>query len=56
MLKCRIVWPCVIAESLRVELECRREEDEIEVNIDLQKASQKSMAKIVNQVCAHCQH
>jgi hypothetical protein len=33
-----------------VELECRQEEDENAVVIDLDKASKKSMAKVVNQV------
>lgn len=33
-----------------MELECRQEEDENAVGIDLDKASKKSMAKVVNQV------
>lgn len=38
------------AEALRVELECRQEEDEGTVSIDPATASKKSMAKAVNQV------
>lgn len=38
------------AEALRVELECRQEEDESAVSLDLATASKKSMAKVVNQV------
>ncbi len=35
-----------------MELECRQEEEDIAVGIDLDTASQKSMAKLVNQVRA----
>ena len=35
-----------------MELECRQEEEDITVGIDLDTASQKSMAKLVNQVRA----
>jgi hypothetical protein len=47
------VW-CACTGTLRVELECRQEEDD-GVEIDLDTASQKSMAKLVNQVsvCLH---
>ena len=33
-----------------MELECRQEEEDITVGIDLDTASQKSMAKLVNKV------
>ena len=36
-----------------MELECRQEEEDITVGIDLDTASQKSMAKLVNQVILH---
>mmetsp|Transcript_8096 Transcript_8096/g.20115 ORF Transcript_8096/g.20115 Transcript_8096/m.20115 type:complete len:345 (+) Transcript_8096:106-1140(+) len=36
-------------ESLRVELECRKEEEEL-VNIDLDKSDRKTMVKLVNQL------
>jgi hypothetical protein len=42
------------AEALQVEIECRQEEEDVAVDIDWETASQKSMAKVVNQVCACC--
>lgn len=40
------------AEALQVEIECRQEEEDVAVDIDWETASQKSMAKVVNQVCS----
>jgi len=44
------------SESLRVEIECRQEEQDEAVDIDLDTASHKAMAKIVNQVRVRCQY
>jgi hypothetical protein len=38
------------AESLQVEIGCRQEEEDVAVDIDIKTASQKSLAKVVNQV------
>ncbi len=37
-----------------MEIECRQQEEDVAVDIDWETASQKSMAKVVNQVCACC--
>ena len=39
-------------EALRVELRCRKEEDEL-ADIDIENSDKKTMAKLVNQVGLH---
>ena len=52
----RMVWlsiVCNFTESLRVELRCRKEEEELS-NFDIEKANHKAMAKMVNAVREGC--
>ena len=44
---------CNFTESLRVELRCRKEEEELS-NFDIEKANHKAMAKMVNAVREGC--